>query len=139
MNSQKEAIAKAPSGRVRRTGLSRRNVLTADGKEPGYVYRFVNDSEDRVQEFLDRGYEVVPSSKVKVGDKRVDKAGPEGSVSQVSVGGGKKAILMRQKEEFYKEDFQIKQDYVADTERATKEKALEGNYGKLESFYKNGQ
>lgn len=134
----KEAIAKAPSGRVRRTGLGRRNVLTAEGKEPGYTYRFVNDSEDRVQEFLERGYEIVQSNKVKVGDKRVDQATPEGSVSRHSVGGGVKAILMRQKDEYYKEDQQIKQDYVAETERATKEKALDGNYGKLDSFYKNG-
>lgn len=136
MNQVKENIAKAPSGRVRRTGLQRRNVLTAEGKESGYVYRFVNDSEDRVQEFLDRGYEVVASNKIKVGDKRVDRASPEGSVSQHSVGGGKKAILMRQKDEFYQEDQKIKQDYVQDTERATKEKALDGNYGKLDSFYK---
>jgi len=136
MTQMKEAIAKAPSGRVRRTGLSRRNVLTAEGKEPGYVYRFVNDSEDRVQEFLDRGYEIVPSSKVKVGDKRVDRAGSEGSVSQTSVGGGKKAILMRQREDYYHEDAKAKQDYVNDTERATREKATEGTYGKLDAFYK---
>lgn len=132
MTQNKEAIAKEPKTRVRRQALSRRNVLTVNGKEPGYVYRVVNDTEDRVQEFQEMGYEVVKSSEVSVGDKRVDKGASEGSVKRVSVGGGKYGVVMRQKEEFYKEDQQAKLDYVAETERATQEKALSGTYGKLE-------
>lgn len=133
----KEAIAKEPSGRVRRTALSRRNVLTVEGKEPGYVYRVVNDTEDRVLEFKERGYEVVAATGISVGDKRVDFPSPEGAVKRVSVGGGKHGVVMRQRDDFYEEDQQAKQAYIAETERATKEKALDGNYGKLEQKFSN--
>ena len=129
---EKEAIAKAPSGRVRRSPLTRKNVLTVVGKEPGFEYRIVNDTEDRVAEFVERGYEVVQSNKIQVGDKRVSKATPEGSPIQMSVGGGKKAIVMRIRKDWYDEDQTAKQDYVAETERATKQKALDGTYGKLD-------
>ena len=133
MTQTKEAIAKEPKQRVRRTALSRRNVLTVEGKEPGFVYRVVNDTEDRVAEFQAMGYDVVTSAGVRVGDKRVDKASEEGSVKRISVGQGKYGVVMRQKDEHYQEDQQVKLDYIAETERATKEKALNGtDYGKLE-------
>jgi hypothetical protein len=93
----------------------------------------VNDTEDRVAEFQAMGYDVVNSSDVRVGDKRVDKAATEGSVKRISVGQGKYGVVMRQKDEFYQEDQQVKLEYIAETERATKEKALNGtDYGKLE-------
>ena len=133
MNQNKEAIAKAPSGRVRRSPLARKNVLTVVGKEDGYEHRIVNDTEDRVANLIDQGYEVVSSSKIQIGDKRVSKASPEGSVVSMSVGGGKRGILMRIPTEFYNEDQKIKQDYVAETERATKADAANGMYGKLET------
>ena len=41
MATNKEAIAKAPERRVRRTLIGQRNVLTVTGKEPGYHYRIV--------------------------------------------------------------------------------------------------
>jgi hypothetical protein len=129
----KEAIAKAPERRVRRTPIGRRNVLTASGKEPGYVYRIVNDTGDRVQTFMDAGYELVPEKSVQVGDKRVGTpAGSEGSNATASVGGGMKAYVMRIKQEWYDEDQAAKQAHVAFTEETTREKALDGTYGKLE-------
>lgn len=128
----KEAIAKAPERRVRRTPVGRRNVLTVAGKEPGYVYRVVNDEGDRVQTFKDAGYEIVPDKSVQVGDKRIGTATAEGSAAQVSVGGGKKAFVMRQRQEWYDEDQAAKQAHVAFTEEATRQKALDGTYGKLD-------
>lgn len=128
----KENISKAPSGRVRRAPLARKNVLTVSGKEDGYVYRIVNDTENRVADLAEQGYEPVAASKVQVGDKRVSKASPEGSVMTMSVGGGKKAVVMRIRQDWYDEDQKAKQDYVAETERATKQEALNGTYGKLE-------
>lgn len=130
--NEKEAIAKAPSGRTRRSPLARKNVLTVVGKEPGYQYRIVNDTEDRVSGLMEQGYEPVSSNKVQVGDKRVSKASPEGSVMQMSIGGGQKGVVMRIRDEFFKEDQAEKQAYVAETERATKQEALNGTYGKLE-------
>jgi hypothetical protein len=132
MSELKEAIAKAPSGRVQRTPIGKRNVLTVAGKDANYEYRIINDSGDRVQEFLEAGYELVKEDSVKVGDKRVNKASAEGSVSQISVGQGQKAFVVRIKKEWYQEDQKAKQDQVDLQEKATKSKALDGTYGKLE-------
>lgn len=132
MSNEKEAIAKAPRGRTQRTPIGQRNVLTVAGKDPNYVYRIVNDSGDRIQMFLEAGYELVSDSDVRVGDKRVNKGSAEGSVSQVSVGQGQKAMVMRIKKEWYDEDQTAKQRQVDQLEATIKEKALDGTYGKLE-------
>lgn len=132
MSNVKEAIAKVPSGRTQRVPVGTRNVLTVAGKEPGYEYRIINDSGDRVQEFLDAGYEVVDKDSVRVGDKRVNSSSSEGSVKQISVGQGQKGFVVRIRKEWYDEDQLKKQRQVNELERATKEKALDGTYGKLE-------
>lgn len=133
MTTQKEAIAKAPERRVRRTPVGTRNVLTVTGKEPGYEYRFVNDTGDRVQsEFLDNGWEVVPSKDVKIGDKRLGTPGTDGTAARVSVGKGEQGVLLRIREDWYKEDQEAKQVQVNKIEEAMKADALNGTYGKLE-------
>lgn len=132
MSEVKEAIAKAPVSRATRVPVGSRSVLAVTGKEPGYVYRIINDSGDRVQEFLDAGYELVEKDSIRVGDKRVNKTTPEGSVSQVSVGQGQKAYVVKIKQEWYEEDQARKQRRVNELEDATKAKALDGTYGKLE-------
>ncbi|MBL0233202.1 MAG: hypothetical protein IPQ08_06015 [Chitinophagaceae bacterium] len=132
MSDNKEAIAKAPSGRPQRTPIGTRNVLTVAGKDPNYVYRIINDSADRVAEFMEAGYELVANESVKVGDKRVNKSSAEGSVSQLSVGQGQKAYVVRIKKEWYDEDQRLKQVRVNELEAATRNKALDGTYGKLE-------
>ena len=130
--SEKEAIAKAPEGRVKRTPVGQRNVLKVAGKDPNYEYRIINDTGDRVQEFLDAGYELVKEGSVAVGDKRVNKASSEGSVSQVSVGQGQKAFVVRIRKDWYQEDQAAKQQRVNELEASTKAKALDGTYGKLD-------
>ena len=129
--SNKEAIAKSPSGRVKRTPIGVRNVLTVNGKEAGYVYRIVNDDADRVQQFLDAGYEHVLDKDVTVGDKRVERSTADGTNAQVSVGGGKKAFVMRIKQEWYDEDQKAKSDSIADTESSMKQVSHEGTYGNI--------
>lgn len=134
MDTNKETISKAPSGRVTRTPVGTRNILTVKGKDPNYEYRIVNDIDDRVAQFQEAGYELVENGSVKVGDKRVNSASSEGSVKQLSVGQGTKAYLMRIKKEWYTEDQQAKQSQVNEIERATQEKALSGTYGSIESY-----
>lgn len=129
--SQKEAIARAPERRVRRTPVGRRNVLTVSGKEPGYVYRIVNDKGDRIQQFIDAGYDFVEAKTVQVGESRIGNPKGEGTHAQASVGGGTKAFVMRIREDWYEEDQAAKQAHVLATEEATKQKALDGNYGDL--------
>ena len=120
----------ASAQRPKRTPISGRNVLTVTGKEPGYVYRIVNDASDRIQQFLDAGYEKVAASDVQVGDKRINSASPEGSVAQVSVGNfGEKAVVMRIREEWYKEDQQSKNAHVDQLEQTIKQNVSGADYG----------
>lgn len=128
----KEAIAKAPSARPKRTAIGTRNVLTVDRKVDGYEYRFVNDTNDRVEAFKQNGWEVVKASDAKIGDRRVEASSPEGSAAVASVGGGTKAVLMRINEDWYKEDQQAKQAEIDRLEQTMKEEAhREGNYGSI--------
>lgn len=121
----------ASASRVKRTPVGGRNVLTVTGKEPGYTYRIVNDAGDRVQQFLDAGYELVSASSVQVGDRRVNAASPEGSNAQVSVGKGDKAFVMRIRDEFYKEDQEAKQAHVNQLEQSIK-RVPGADYGSIE-------
>lgn len=129
---QKEAISKAPAGRVTRVPVSQRNVLTVKGKDPNYVYRVVNDTDDRIAQFIEGGYELVDKEDTEVGDKRASAGTAVGSKQQVSVGQGVKAYVMRIKKEWYDEDQARKQAFVNRQEASIKEKALDGNYGKLD-------
>ncbi len=125
-------IAKAPVGRVRRSPLTNRGKLSVTRKDPNYEYRFVNDDGDNVSDKMDRGWEPVLKSETDVGDRRVDNAAPEGSISSITVGQGKKAVLMKIRKDWYEEDQIIKQDAIDKTEAATKQEALSGTYGKIE-------
>ena len=119
--------------RVKRTPVGQRNVLTVSGKEEGFVYRIVNDTADRVQQFLDAGYELVDASTVRVGDKRVNASSPEGTKAQVSVGQGDKAFVMRIKDEYYKEDQAAKAAEINRLEQTMKQTASgAADYGALD-------
>lgn len=114
----------AESKRTRRTPVNgTRNRLNVRGKEPGYVYRIVNDIDDRVQTFQEMGYEIVTDSNVQVGDRRVANPTKEGSPVQVSVGQGVKAYVMRQKQDWYDEDQAAKQVKVNELEASMKREA----------------
>ena len=128
----KEAIAKAPVGRVTRVPVGARNILTVKGKDPNYEYRVVTDKDDRVAQFLEAGYEIVADEAAEVGDKRAQAASSIGSQKHISVGGGDKAFLMKIKKEWFHEDQSAKQRRVAEQELSIKQKALDGNYGKID-------
>lgn len=114
--------------RPQRTPINGRNILTVTGKDPAYVYRVVNNVGDRVEQFKEAGYELVPASDVKVGERRVDSASPEGSYAQVSVDNvGTKAFIMRIPKEWHDEDQKAKQKQVDELERTIKNEALSKN------------
>lgn len=104
MATEKESISKAPRGRVKRISIAQRNVLSVQNKDPEFEYRIVNDTGDRIAAFEDAGYVVEDAAAVRVGDKRVERASPEGSKAQVSVGKGDKAFVMKIPKELYQED-----------------------------------
>lgn len=107
-----------------------RNVLTVNGKEDGFYYRWVLDAGDRINRFKRAGYEVV-THEVEVGDARVGTASPVGSPVTASNGGGSSLILMRIPLEYYEEDQKAKMDEV-DALEASMGKNVDGQYGKLD-------
>jgi len=127
----KQANSTVASARPRRSPLSSRNRLSVKNKEAGFVYRIVNDVDDRVALLQEQGYEICTNESVgAVGDKRVDNPTPLGSSSHISVGQGVRAVVMRQKEEYYKEDQAIKQRQIDELEATmSKEKS---DYGSIE-------
>lgn len=109
--------SKSPSGRVKRTPIGSRNKLSVSDRDPNYHYRIVNTNmegkEDRVEMFKEQGYEVVPNT--NVGDKSVDRPSRLGSGSEISVGQGVKAVLMRIPKEYFEEDQAAKQQRIDDS------------------------
>lgn len=124
---EKETVKSRQAVRAQRTPINGRNVLTVTGKDPEYVYRIVNDAGDRIATFKEAGYELVESSSVKVGDRRLDNASAEGSKAQVSVGGGQKAFVMRIPKDWYEADQKAKQAEVDRLEQTMKQDALSKN------------
>lgn len=134
---------RAPRGRITRQPIATRGRLNVKGKEPGYVYRFVNDIGDRIEMFQQAGYEVVTKDKHKIGDNRLDIAGSEGSAAAVTVGvkpngDGQKAVLMRTKQEYYDEDQEAKQAEIRAVQEQIKKPNLEGTYGSIETEDRRG-
>lgn len=128
------AISPVASARPRRTPLSARNRLSVRNQEPGYFYRIVNSNlendPDRVERLIEQGYEIVPQDKTgSVGDKRVDNPSALGSSSSISVGQGTKAVVMRIREEYFKEDQATKLAQIDSTEQTMKRA---GDYGTVE-------
>lgn len=120
----KELTQKGPSVRPRRTPLAMRNKLTVKNVDPNYQYRIVNDVEDRVEIFKERGYEIVTDA--QVGDSRVDKPSSLGSTTEISVGQNVKAVVMRIPKEWYQEDQTIKQAQIDALESSMNADAARG-------------
>ena len=121
--------------RPRRVSVTGRSRLNVRNKEPGYFYRVVNvnleSDPGRVDDLIERGYEIVPQDKVgSVSDKRVDNPTALGSAGQISVGQGTKAIVMRIRKEWYDEDQAAKQAEIDATENRAKSSGAD--YGKVE-------
>ena len=124
--------AQSASARPKRTPIASRNVLSVKGKDPEYDYRVVNDTGDRISQFIEAGYELVNASDVSIGDRRVDAASPEGSKAQVSVGKGEKAFLMRIKKEYALEDQKAKLAKIAELEQTIQNPASnKADYGSV--------
>lgn len=116
--------------RKKRVPLNKRDVLTARDKDKNYEYRFVNDVEDRVLRFEEAGWEIVKGQ--KVGDQRAGSDSPMGSATTKAVGGGRTAVLMKKKREWYEEDYAEKQTINDKSEQGLIAHAAQGRYGKLE-------
>lgn len=111
-----------------------RDILSVEGKDPNFVYRWVNDVDGRVDRFKLGGYEVVEHD-VEVGQRTVETSNGTSSVVSKNVGVGRTAYLMRIPKEYYDEDQKVKNKLIDDSE-ADMKRALNSNqngtYGKVE-------
>ena len=124
---------KSPRGRPTRTPVSKRNILVVKGQDPNFHYRVVNDVGDRIQMFMEGGYELVNSTEnVKVGDSRLDTPSADGSKVKLAVGRREKqdAYLMRIPKDLYEEDQANKEEHrrlqEQDMSRRAKEEGFDG-------------
>lgn len=125
--------------RPERIPVGQRNRLSAP-KRPGYVRRWVNNDPGRVQMFQQAGYKVVtdegydPANPgvVRVGDPSVGKPAMMGSGVVEEVGGGKKAVLMEIRKDWYDEDQAAKHRKIDQMESQIKRRPKkDGFYGDI--------
>ncbi len=118
-----EKTTPAPVGRTRRTPIGTRNRLSVRDQDPNYHYRVVNVVDGRVELLQEQGYEIVST---QVGDTRVDNPQGLGSASQIPVGNGIKAVVMRQRKDWYQEDQKTKQTSIDELEASMHSAAKRG-------------
>lgn len=108
-----------------------RNRLNVKNQDPAYMYRIVNDIDDRVQSLLDVGYEI--DTTTKVGDKRAGApSSAPGTPTTVSLGQGDKGVVMRIKKDLFEERKREKEELVREREDALQNPTQNGaDYGKL--------
>jgi hypothetical protein len=123
MMATEKATVTSTDARPRRQSIGKRNRLSVKDQDPNYVYRIVNVVDDRVEQFIEQGYEIAPAA---VGDKRVDNGTPLGSQKQISVGNETKAIVMRQRKDYYAEDQAAKQASIDALEATMNQTAKKG-------------
>jgi len=115
-------MAEAPKKvtRPKRTPLGQRNRLTFNGEQdPNYVYRVINDQNDRLLMAQEAGYEFVNGPE-KLGDERAAEGGAIDSRVSKPVGNGTRGFLMRIPKDLYNEDQEAKLAKIAKTEEALK-------------------
>jgi hypothetical protein len=111
-----------------------RDQLTVEGRDPNFVYRWVNDVEDRIAKMKLAGYVVEEKKNVEVGDPALEtKQTSTSSIVEKNVGGRTKAILMKQRKDWYDEDQTAKQRQVDESEAAMhRDNESRSDYGKVE-------
>ena len=128
---------KTASAKPKRTPVSgARDILNFNEKKDGYVYRWVNDKDNRIQRFLEAGYTFVGQDadnrgQLISGDKSINNSsGVVSGVITKSVGKGDTSYLMAISEEYYEEDQSAKQTQIDKVESAlTKTSGQDGRYG----------
>lgn len=119
--------------RIERTPVSGyRSVLTFSNRDPAFVYRWVNDIDDRIKRFLNGGYEHVSVNEGDVGEKRVGTATAVGTYHSKPVGQGITAYLMKIRREWYEQDQKEKLTQVREQEQELfNTKVGEHGYGSI--------
>lgn len=129
--SVREETARIPVS-SQRSPLLYRNLDTKN-----FQHRWVIDKDDRIQKFLEGGYEFVTATQKSVGEKTVESESQDKQGSRVtkSAGyGGHRLYLMRIPKKWYQEDQKAKQQEIDEYEqqmRHAKSGEAGVDYGKV--------
>ena len=121
-------VKPAIPNRPKRTPLGARNRLSFGKQDPDFVYRVINDQDERLVQAQEAGYSFVTGDE-KLGDARAAEGGAIDSRISKPVGNGVRGFLMRIPKAYYKEDEEMKMSRVDETEKAMKPNAKKGEYG----------
>lgn len=119
--------------RPARIPVGNRPKLAVVGKNPNYVYRWVNDNPGRIALFKQGGWELCTNDEVDVGNFTAEQSSGEGSLAcQVVDGGtGLKAYVMKIKKEWFDEDQLAQELEVRRSEETLQPNLNDGEYGKI--------
>lgn len=144
--SRAESVSGRPDRQKLRDGF--RNILTVEGQDPNYSYRWVLDHHNtynddsnrlnpgqRILQMQHLGWEFVKNNEVTVGDASVLKTENVGSIVRIPAGQGEYQYLMRIKKEYRDEDQAIKQKEIEEVEDSIKKPGPE-NYGSVSIGFK---
>lgn len=123
-------MAELKRERPKRIPIGTGNVLTAE-QRPGFVRRYVNDHDGRVDRFIEAGYTPVLKPGADTSAQRTGKPSLMGDVVRKSVGGGMHAVLMEIPQEWYDEDQKEKQKEVDAKENSMDPNTREGQFGSV--------
>lgn len=126
--SAERATNRPDRSKAARVPLGNRARLSFNNLEEGYVYRVINDVDDRIKRAESAGYEFV-ESEASLGETRVADASKIGAKVSKPVGGGITGYLMRIKKDWYNEDQETKQKQISSTEAAMKPDNKQNQYG----------
>jgi hypothetical protein len=105
-----------------------RDILTVEGKEEGYEYRWILNLGNRIEKFKRGGWEVV-THEVIVGDARAATPTSLGTAT-IAASGDRELILMRIPSQYYKEDQDSKEAELLALEESMG-KNVDGRYGEI--------
>lgn len=109
-------------------GVPRPKLTVPD--RPGYVRRWINDVEGRIQNAERGGYQFVEKEGLQVGGPDISNENRDLGTRHsytVDKSTGMKAYLMEIKEEYFKEDQKVKMQAVDEVENAIKRGALDNS------------
>lgn len=128
MAREDRATNREASGRNTRVPLGVARSKLSVPARPGFVRRWVNDTEGRLLQAEQGGYQYASDQSLQIGAADIDNVNRDlGSrISRVvDKSTGQKAYLMEIKEEFHKEDQAVKAQAVAEKDRLIKHGKLD--------------
>jgi hypothetical protein len=107
--------------------IEQSRIMSIPNKDDSYVYRLVTDENEKIEQKLKAGYEIVDKSGEDLSiDGRLQDPSWRQSAASQSVGGGLIGYLMRIPREWYEEDKAKKRERLDEKTAMLKNKAIAG-------------